>query len=360
MQRNKISFKGQKIFIGIDVHKRNWSVTVLTEAGYQRTYSQNSSARELFDFLDKHFPDGEYKAVYEAGFSGFSTYYALTALGIDCIVIHAADVPTTQYENVMKSDKVDSVKMAKALRAGLLRGIYVRPLDNLDDRSVVRVRKTVQKDLTRYKSRIKHLLLSNGVDIPNEFDPRNGTKWTNAFIDWLKNDVELLSTTRYSLDILIAQLERMKVALKEVGQEIKKMSQSERYKNDYELLRSIPGIGEIVAMTLLTEINDIRRFKNERQFASYLGLIPTSHSSGDKISHGENTFRGNKTLGPMLIEASWKSIQHDSGMASAFTHYCRRMKRNEAVVRIARKLSNIIMAVLKTKQRYVPYIQYTP
>lgn len=47
-------------------------------------------------------------------------------------------------------------------------------------------------------------------------------------------------------------------------------------------------------MTLLTEINDITRFNNEKQFASYLGLVPTSHSSGDKTIHGEMTFRGNK------------------------------------------------------------------
>ena len=69
MQRNKISFKGQKIFIGIDVHARTWEVAVLTESGFVKRYSQVSSAKVLFDFLTKHFPDGEYHAVYESGFS---------------------------------------------------------------------------------------------------------------------------------------------------------------------------------------------------------------------------------------------------------------------------------------------------
>jgi hypothetical protein len=77
MQRNKISFKGQKIFVGIDVHKTTWEVAVLTESGLLRRHSQESSAKVLFDFLRKHYPDGEYHAVYESGFSGFATYYAL-------------------------------------------------------------------------------------------------------------------------------------------------------------------------------------------------------------------------------------------------------------------------------------------
>ena len=90
MQRNIISFKGQKIFIGIDVHKNTWQVTTLTETGMKKTHPQKASAKELYDFLNRHYPEGEYLAVYEAGFSGFSTYYALKEQGIGCIVINAA------------------------------------------------------------------------------------------------------------------------------------------------------------------------------------------------------------------------------------------------------------------------------
>ena len=94
MQRNKISFKGQKIFIGIDVHKRNWDVAITPAVGNVKRHTQKASAKELFDFLKKHYPDGDYLAGYESGFSGYSTYYALKEVGIECMVIHAADVPT--------------------------------------------------------------------------------------------------------------------------------------------------------------------------------------------------------------------------------------------------------------------------
>ena len=354
MQRNKISFKGQKIFIGIDVHARTWEVAVLTESGFVKRYSQVSSAKVLFDFLTKHFPDGEYHAVYESGFSGFSTYYALKEYNIDCVVTHAADVPTTQYEEVMKTDRVDALKLARSLRADEIRPIYIRKRENIDDRSVVRVRKTIQKQLGGNRSRIKHMLHCNGVKMPEIFAKPN-THWSRAFIKWLKEDVALLSPTRKSLDLLIMQVETQRSALLTATRELRNLALLDRYKDNYELLMSIPGVGTIVAMSVLTEIYDVTRFKNEKQFASYLGLIPTCHSSGDKDFHGEMTFRGNKQLGPMIIETCWVAISRDYGLGQAYIAYRRKVGPQKAIVKIARKMSNIIFSVLKNKRKYEPY-----
>ena len=354
MQRNKISFKGQKIFIGIDVHKKNWDVAIAPEVGNVKRHTQKASAKELFDFLKNHYPDGDYLAVYESGFSGFSTYYALKEASIECMVIHAADVPTTQYEEVMKTDRVDSIKLVRSLKAGLLKGIYIREKENIDDRSVVRIRKTIQKQLGGYKARVKHMLHCNGVSFPERFE-KPGSHWSKAFIKWLKEDVTLLSSTRNSLDLLIRQVETIRTTLLEATKMIRKLSQTERYKRKFDLLKTVPGIGTVVSMCILTEVYDVRRFHNEKEFAAYLGLIPTSRSSGDKVAHGEMTFRGNKQLGPMIIETAWMTICRDAGLASLYLHYKERMKPQEAIVRIARKLSNIIFAILKNEKEYVPY-----
>ena len=354
MQRNKISFKGQKIFIGIDVHKKNWDVAIAPEVGNVKRHTQKASAKELFDFLKKHYPDGDYLAVYESGFSGFSTYYALKDVGIECKVIHAADVPTTQYEEVMKTDRVDSVKLVRSLKAGLLKGIYIRKKENIDDRSVVRIRKTIQKQLSGYKARVKHMLHCNGVSFPERFE-KPGSHWSKAFLKWLKEDVTLLSSTRNSLDLLIRQVETIRLTLLEATKMMRSLSQTERYKHKCDLLMTVPGIGFIVSMCILTEIYDVKRFHTEKEFAAYLGLIPTSHSSGDKVVHGEMTFRGNKQLGPMIIETAWISICKDAGLGSLYLRYKERMKPQEAIVRIARKLSNIIFAVLKNETQYVSY-----
>ncbi len=354
MQRKELSFKGQRIFIGIDVHKDSWRVAIAPEVGIVKGHSQQPSAKGLLDLLQRRYPGGEYHAVYESGFSGFSTYYALQDVGIDCIVIHAADVPTTQYEETMKTDKVDAFKLVRSLKAGLLRGIYIHGRDNIDARSVVRIRKNMQKALGGCKSRVKHLLHSNGVIVPVRFS-NPGSHWSRAFIKWLKDSVVLLSGSRSSLDLLIGEVELLRRMLLEATRTVRELSRSASYSEDYKLLTSVPGIGLIVAMTLLTEIGDIRRFHNERKFASYVGLVPTSHSSGEKIAHGEMTFRGNRWLGTQLIEASWIGIGRDLGLGCAYADYKKRMKPQEAIVRVARKLSNIIFSVLKSRRGYEPY-----
>jgi len=354
-QSKKLSFKGQKVFVGIDVHKNTWSVTTMMEIGAPRTHPQKASAKELFEFLNRHYPEAEYIAAYEAGFTGFSTYYALKSYGIDCIVVNAADIPSTQYEQVMKSDAIDSEKIARALRAGQLRGIYVRERNSLDDRSVVRIRKTIQNDLNNYKRRVKHMLHSNGVEIPERF--QQCSNWSRSFMRWLTDDVQLMSSTRQSLDLLLTQVETTRKNLLKATLAVRHLGQSEKYRTMTNRLVSVPGIGMLTAVTIITEIYDISRFHNERQFASYLGLIPTCHSSGDKISHGEQTFRGNKKLGPALIEASWVAIARDEGLGLAYLKYKKQGRApQEAIVRIARKLSNIIFSVLKNEKMYTPYM----
>lgn len=354
MQRNKLSYNGQKIFIGIDVHKNLWGVAVVCEGGFEDYHTQEPSAEKLFEFLQKHYPDGEYHAVYESGFSGFSTYYSLVELGIDCMVINAADVPTTQYEHTMKTDQIDARKLARSLKSGLLRDIYIHSKENIDARSVVRIRRTIQKQLGGCKSRTKHLLHSNGVTIPERFN-KSGSYWSRVFIKWLQEDVQLLSPTRDSLDLLLEQVSVIRSTLLRANRKVRELSRSQLYRTRYELLTSVPGIGLNTAMALLTEVGDFGRFHNEREFASFLGLIPTCHSSGEKTSHGEKTFRGNKTIGPMIVEAAWVSITRDRGLNCAYSNYRQKMKPQEAIIRIARKLANIIFAVMKTETQYVPY-----
>lgn len=352
-QNYKKDFNGQNIFVGIDVHLKTWSVSVALPGGYLKTHTQKASAKELFEHLNKNYPNGTYHAVYESGFSGFSTCYALREMGIDCIIVHAADVPTTQKEKVTKSDPTDSRKLARSLMNGELEGIYIQSKDNLDDRGLLRHRAMLLKLMSGIKSRIKHLLYNNGVSYPVEFDQKH-RHWSRRFINWLKNDVQLLSETRITLDLLLDELLYFRLRILDVNRKIKVLASTDKYHEHYENLLSIPGVGAIVSMCLLTEIDDIWRFSNQRQFASFLGLVPVMQSSGDSSYIGEKTFRGNKLLGPKIIEASWIIIKHDSEFAAKFGHLCGKgMKRNKAIIRVARKMSNVIFTILKENRKYV-------
>ena len=106
-------------------------------------------------------------------------------------------------------------------------------------------------------------------------------------------------------------------------------------------------------MTFLTEIEDISRFNNSDKLAGYIGLIPTSHASGEKEGKGEMTFRGQAQMKSMLIESSWFAARIDPALSSCFSSLVQRMEPNKAITRIARKVLNRIYFVLKYKKEYV-------
>lgn len=105
-------------------------------------------------------------------------------------------------------------------------------------------------------------------------------------------------------------------------------------------MRTIPGIGLINTMFILTEVEDINRFPNADKFASFIGLIPMSHSSGEKDKIGSITFRSHDYLRSAFIESAWVTIRMDPAMLLSFQNLVKRMEPNNAIVRIARKMAN--------------------
>jgi transposase len=327
-------------------------VTTLTESGCKYSFSQHADAKELFDRLNKKFPEAHFKSAYEAGFCGFSAHYALTEQGIENIVVHAADIPTTGKEKALKTDAVDSEKIAWALKRGELTGIYIKDKRYMDDTNLMRLRQRFIMDLSRQKNRTKHLLYTQGVTYPERF--RNSrTHWSRNFMKWLREEVELLSEQKMSLILLCEQVENTRKAILKVTREIRRLSTTDRYKENYNLLITVPGLGLITSMSVLTELdNNIMRFPNERSFVAILGLIPTCHDSGDRKVSGEKINRGNKHLGPLIVESCWIAIQRDIELSAYYSKCCQSMKPHKAIIKVARKLACRAYAVLKTKARY--------
>ncbi len=236
MQSNKISFKGQNIYVGIDVHLKTWHVTTLTESGCKYSFAQHADAKELFDRLNKKFPEAHYKSAYETGFCGFSVHYALTELGFENIVVNPADIPTTGKEKAMKTDAVDSEKIAWSLKRGELTGIYVKDKRYMDDTNLMRLRQRFIRDLSRQKNRTKHLLYTQGVVYPERFS-KKGTHWSRNFIKWLREDVELLSEEKRTLMLLCNQVEHIRKDILAITREIRRLSTTDRYKENFSLHR---------------------------------------------------------------------------------------------------------------------------
>jgi len=353
VQINKLSFKGQNIYVGIDVHLKSWSVTVLSEHSVLKKFRQNPDAAALYNFLSSNYPNAHYHSVYEAGFSGFWIHHQLVGFGIHNIVVNAADVPTMSKEKLRKTDAVDSSKLARELRSGTLKGIYVPDVKTLETRSLIRLRKSIVKDTTREKNRIKSLLHFHGIAIPEEFTKHSVGTWSKRFLAWLRTAELSTEYGRSALDMHIEQFVRLRGMLLQKTRLIRDLSRTAAFAEPLRLLTTVPGIGITTGISLLTELDDITRFKNAEQLASYVGLIPMCHSSGEKEGIGGITIRRHATLRCHLIEAAWVAIRKDPAMTMAYAEYRKRMNAQKSIVKIARKLVNRIYFVMKRKQEYV-------
>ena len=353
-QRTQLDFKGQNIFVGMDVHLKSWTVTILTEELTHKTFTLPACVDTLAGYLTRNFPGGSYHSVYEAGFSGFWTHYKLKQMGINNIIVNPADVPTSQKEQLQKDDPTDSRKLARSLRAGELRAIYVPSGSTLEDRSLVRMRTTLVKDMTRFKQRIKSFLYFYGISFPPQFE-KSGSHWSKRFMKWLSREVSLgHDSGNQTLKILIQEAGQQRILLLDVLRKIRLLSRSEKYVGNVALLRTIPGIALITAMTILTEVESIDRFAGTDHFAGFVGLVPNYRSSGEKAGKGEMTFRGQKALRKSLIESSWFAARFDPALTMSYHELLKRMEPNKVIIRIARKVLNRIYFVLKNKQEYVP------
>ena len=129
MQVSKLDFSGHNIYAGIDVHKKSWAVHIVSDVVEHRSFTQSPDPQKLSKYLKKNFPKATYHSVYEAGFCGYWIHDVLVKEGINCMVVNAADIPTTNKEKTQKRDKIDCRKLARSLRNNQLTPIYIPSRD---------------------------------------------------------------------------------------------------------------------------------------------------------------------------------------------------------------------------------------
>lgn len=352
MKATQGEFADQMIWVGIDVHLKSWKVSVWTDHGEYDTYSQSPSPDTLHRYLSSRFPGCAYCCVYEAGFCGMWIARRFAELGIECIVVAASDVPTTSKERTYKSDPRDARKLARELRKGELEAVYVPTEQEQADRDLVRTRGRVIGKATRVKNQIKGLLYSHGIEIPERFA---GRRWSRNFVGWLSTLVEdssspLARGSQLALGLLLEELQFFRAQIMEANQTVEEQLSQQRTREDYELVQTIPGIGRQAAAVIVGEAINSDRFSTENKMASYFGLIPSTNSSGEKKRDGGLTRRCNRRLRHVIIESAWRALRLDPELMADYNRLCRRMRKQQAIIRIARKQMNRLRYVLANKK----------
>ncbi len=349
--RKKISFEEQPVYVGLDIHKKFWTVAICTMHREYRPFNISPPRVEkLVDYLVTNFPAAEFTCAYEAGFSGFGLCESLLDQGIKCLVLNAADIPTSDRDTEFKTDQRDAAKIARCLRSGEIHSIHIPSKRLQGDRGLARLHDQYKRDVIRQKCRIKMNLFYFGVKIPEEYDGQG--RWSRAFINWLYNLEMPSANATVMLQSQMGQFIYVLGMKRNTEGWLRALSKTEGYEKQTELLLSVPGIGRLTAIKFLLQLGEIDRFRNLNALCNYIGLVPSSSNSGERVRQNRLTRRGHTQLRSMLVESAWTAIGVDPALNDCYEQLKKRMIAQKAIIRIARKLLSRIRYVLLHEMSY--------
>jgi transposase len=349
MENNKLDFSSQNFYLGIDVHKKLWSIGIVSNNNLLKRLSIDPDPDILSEYMHRNYPGGNYFSVYEAGFSGYWIDRALKEKGINNIIVNPADIPTKNKERISKTDKIDARKLARELSNQQLEGIYIPGQLQEELRSLSRLRIQLVRDQTRVKNQIKSFLMYYGKRIPEDFEKKG---WSKRFIKYIEAFDFTTVAGADCLRINIERFHRDHDLLKEVLRKIKDNLKNYGFESLVEKLKSIPGISFLTAIALITEIMDVNRFQRLDELCAYVGLVPSMRNSGETEKTMGLSRRQSKYLRNVLIESSWAAVKADPALTMSFAQLIKRMPRQKAIIKIAKKLLNRIRYVWRNNQTY--------
>lgn len=347
--RNIIDFTGKTIYVGVDVHEKDFQVAKVLGDICLGNHRMAANGQGLIDHLQTHYPGAAFKCVYESCAWGFTLQRELTAAGIECIIAHAADISSSDKEKKRKTDKVDALKLARNHAVHQITGIHIPHEDIQKQRNLIRFRKKLVGDLNRNKNRLKSLLKYQGINISEQLGKKNN--WSHNFMNWIEDEAKKDVLLQDTLLLMLEEIKLLRQLLLKTEKALRKLRQ-DKYEAQSKLLMSAPGIGCTTAMLFLLEVGDIKRFGSFDRLNDFVGFCPDTDSSGEINRDTGITSRRHKQLRSALIEAAWTAIRIDPALTDAYQKLTKRMKGYHAIVRIARKLLRRVRAMLLTGQSY--------
>ena len=346
-QGKEIAVRGKEAFVGIDVHKESWQVTVRTEGEEVFHGRIVSGYRVLWRILDC-FAGSKVKVAYESGPCGFGLHDQLREDRIEGIVVPPSLIPI-ESGNKVKTDKRDSRKLARLLESNMLKRVHVLTPEDRADRELLRTRRQIVEHRNDVARQIKSKLLFYGIRSP--FSAKAG--WSKKFIRRIKDLNLEWGSVKVSLESLIELYEYLTGQVVGLNRKVAELSRSDKYRGRVKLLRSVPGIGILIATEILVEIQDMARFQRADELASYLGLTPSEFSTGQYVRQGRITRCGNKRVRTCLVESSWHLITKDPWMRRKYERLKQWKGGKRAIIAIARNLIIRIRRILLNEEPYV-------
>ena len=289
----------ERTSVGLDVHARSVVAAAIDgvtgELVQARLTPSQDHIRSWIDTLQ-----GPVAVAYEAGPTGFGLYRSLTAAGIRCEVVAPSRLQRPSGDRV-KTDAKDAVHLARLLRLDEITSVSIPSVDQEAARDLVRAREDCRGDLMRARHRLSKLLLRQGLVYCG------GHAWTARHDVWLRTQAlpQLTSpATRMTFDsdydaVLTALARRDRL-----DAEIEELAAASEFTAVMRRLGCLRGVSTLTGFALAVEIGDWHRFTGS-SIGSFVGLVPSEHSSGASRSQGSITKTGNTHVRRLLVEAAW-------------------------------------------------------
>lgn len=363
------------IYIGMDVHTTNFTLCAY-DVKSDKLFGEvkiDPDYKLILKYLNnlKKKLGSEYDFIcgYEAGCLGYSLYHDLTQNNVNCVILAPSTMANTEKKGI-KTDKRDARNISKCLAYNLYSSVYVPTETDIAVKEYIRMRDAEKLTLKR----IKQQLLAFCTRMGKQFD--GASYWTQKHLRWLNTlsfDNSILQETFNEYYTLYQQAEA-KVAL--FDKRIEEFALMDEYRENVKKLCCFIGIATHTALSLVVEVGDFNRFAKAQNFASFLGLVPGEHSSGECQKRTGITKAGNSHLRRLLVEAAqgytrgkvgYKSkalLAKQAGNEAKVIAYADRAnerlksrfykisfhsKRNIAVTAVARELSCFVWGMMTGK-----------
>ena len=291
----------ERTSVGLDVHARSVAAAAIDgvtgELRQARLTPSHDHIRSWIGELD-----GPVAVTYEAGPTGFGLYRSLTEAGIRCVVAAPSKLQRPSGDRV-KTDAKDAVHLARLLRLGEVTAVAVPSVAQEAARDLVRAREDARGDLMRARHRLSKLLLRQGIVYSD------GHAWTGTHDAWLRRQrfdnpatVMAFESDYDAVLATTARRDRLDVAIVELAADSEFTPLVRR-------LACLRGVATLTAFALAVEIGDWHRFTGN-SIGSFVGLVPSEHSSGASRVQGSITKTGNTHARRLLVEAAWHHRAH--------------------------------------------------
>lgn len=332
-------------YLGLDVASKSSFVYVIDGHGRKIESKEIPTDKDSYRQYFRPWAKKPAEVAVEAGGHSRWIYDVLTHLGLGVYVVNPNKVKLIA-ESKKKTDKVDAKVLAGLLRMdGLPKRVFVAVGESRELRDLLRSRQQVIKSVTGLMNHLRGMLRQEGVKLPTKVF-RNGDIFCR-----LKENKDVPA----HFAPILASYEKLIAALQDQQRSLNDVIGDYRNK-DIDLLKSVPGVGEVASKTIFAAVSTIKRFKRAKQLTSYCGLVPTVRSSGDRADYGHITREGRSEVRRVVVQCAQAILRSKNAESKPLRKWHERVAKRRgfktALVGLARKLMEIIFYVLRDRRAY--------